>query len=365
MKFFHSILSALLLLVSSALAQTDAPIQRIAFGSCASQDYPQVVWDAINEVKPDLFIFLGDNVYADGTDMDYIKKCYEKLGAKPGFKKLRESKTKILATWDDHDMGQNDGGADYPKRAESQQIMLDFFGEPKDSPRRKREGVYESYTFGPSGKRTQIILLDTRYNRSPLKPMDPPYKSYEPKDPHADKDGFVLRGTGRNAPNRDPAATILGPVQWKWFEEQLKVPADLRIIGSSVQFVADDQTWEKWGNFPLEQQRFYRLIKQNKTNGIFIISGDRHRADISRIDNKIGYPLWDITSSSLNSPSKPDTQDEPNKYRVGQHNFVDSNFGLLSLDWSDDPTLTMEIRDAAGKVQLTQSLKISSLRAPK
>src|SRR3954469_12508390 len=103
MKFRQSILIALSVLVSSALAQSDAPIQKIAFGSCASQDYPQVVWDAINEVKPDLFIFLGDNVYADGTDMDYIRKCYEKLGEKPGFKKLRESKTRILATWDDYD----------------------------------------------------------------------------------------------------------------------------------------------------------------------------------------------------------------------------------------------------------------------
>jgi len=341
-------------------------LTRIAFGSCASQEYPQVVWDAINDLHPDLFIFLGDNIYADTTDMDVMRKCYDKLAAIPGFAKLRQSPTRILATWDDHDMGANDIGADYPKRAESQQLMLDFFGEPKDSPRRKREGVYESYLFGPAGKRTQIILLDTRYHRSPLKAMDPPYKSYEPKDPHADKDGFVIRSTGRNAPNRDPAATILGPAQWKWLEEQLKVPADLRIIGSSVQLVADDQPWEKWGNFPLEQLRFYKLVKQTKANGIFIISGDRHRAEISRIDNKIGYPLWDITSSSLNSPSKPDTQDEPNRYRVGQHNFVDSNFGLLSLDWSAaDPTLTMEIRDTSGKVQLTQSLKISSLRPAK
>ena len=362
MRLLHSILILLVLIAAPALAQQDAPIQKIAFGSCASQDYPQVVWDAINDVHPDLFIFLGDNVYADGTDMDYIRKCYEKLGDKPGFKKLRESKTKILATWDDHDMGLNDGGADYPKRAESQQIMLDFFGEPKDSPRRKREGVYESYLFGPQGKRTQVILLDTRYHRTPLTPMDPPYKSYEPKDPAADKDGFVLRGTGRNLPNRDPAATILGPAQWKWLEEQLKLPADLRIIGSSVQFVADDQPWEKWGNFPLEQQRFYKLIKDTKATGIFIISGDRHRAEISRIDNRIPYPLWDITSSSLNSPSKPDTQDEPNKYRVARHNFVDSNFGLLTLDWSPaDPTLTMEIRDTTGKVVLTESLKLSSL----
>ena len=358
-------------LAASPFCRAQAPadektLNKIAFGSCASQEYPQVVWDAINDLHPDLFIFLGDNIYADTTDMEVMRKCYDKLAAIPGFKKLRESDTRIIATWDDHDMGANDIGADYPKRAESQQLMLDFFGEPKDSPRRKREGVYESYLFGPSGKRTQIILLDTRYHRSPLKPMDPPYNSYEPKDPHADKDGFVLRGTGRNAPNRDPAATILGPAQWKWLEEQLKVPADLRIIGSSVQFVADDQPWEKWGNFPLEQQRFYKLIKQTKANGIFIISGDRHRAEISRIDNKIGYPLWDITSSSLNSPSKPETQDEPNKYRVGRHNFVDSNFGLLNLDWSAaDPTLTMEIRDTSGKVQLAESLKISSLRSAK
>src|SRR5438045_9002786 len=114
MRIFRSILITLLLMVSSALAQTDAPIQRIAFGSCASQDYPQVVWDAINDVKPDLFIFLGDNVYADGTDMDYIKACYEKLAAKPGFARLRASKTRIRATWDDHDMGETAGGADYP-----------------------------------------------------------------------------------------------------------------------------------------------------------------------------------------------------------------------------------------------------------
>jgi len=342
------------------------PVSKIAFGSCASQNYPQVVWDAINDVKPDLFIFLGDNIYADTTDMAVMKSCYDKLAAIPGFAKLRQSNTLILATWDDHDMGANDAGAEYPKKDEAQKLMLEFFNEPKESPRWKRQGVYESYLFGPVGKRTQIILLDTRYFRSALKLMDPLYKELDPKNPAADKDGYVTRSTGRYAPNRDPGATVLGPAQWKWLEEQLKVPADLRIIGSSVQFVADDQPWEKWGNFPIEQQRFYRLIKETKASGIFIISGDRHRAEISRIDNRIGYPLWDITSSSLNSPSKPDTQDEPNRYRVGQHNFVDSNFGLLNLDWmAADPTLTMEIRNTSGKVQLTQSLKLSSLRPAK
>ncbi len=363
MKLHLKLILVVLLVAWRAALADDAPIQKIAFGSCASQDFPQAVWDPINDARPDLFIFLGDNIYADTTDMDVMRKCYEKLAAIPGFKKLRESSTRILATWDDHDMGANDIGNDYPKRAESQQVFLEFFNEPKDSPRWKREGVYESYLFGPPGKRLQIILLDTRYHRSPLKMMDPLYKEYDPKNPHADRDGFVLRSTGRNSPSYDPKATILGDAQWKWLAEQLKVPADFRIIGSSVQLVADDQPWEKWGNFPLEQQRFYKLVKEAKASGIFIISGDRHRAEISRINTAIPYPLWDITSSSLNSPSKPETQDEPNKYRVGGHNYIDSNFGLLTFDWTAaDPTVTMEIHDTKGTVVLSEKIALSSLR---
>ena len=72
----------------------------------------------------------------------------------------------ILATWDDHDLGANDAGGDYPKKDESQKIFLDFFGDPADSPRRHRPGVYDAKVFGPEGKRVQVILLDTRYFRS-------------------------------------------------------------------------------------------------------------------------------------------------------------------------------------------------------
>ena len=74
-RFF---LLAFLALAASRLcfAQQEQPITKIAFGSCASQDFPQVVWDAINDARPDLFIFLGDNIYADTTDMDVMRKCY-------------------------------------------------------------------------------------------------------------------------------------------------------------------------------------------------------------------------------------------------------------------------------------------------
>ena len=41
----------------------------IAFGACAHENKPQPIWDAIVNAKPDLFIFAGDNIYADTEDM--------------------------------------------------------------------------------------------------------------------------------------------------------------------------------------------------------------------------------------------------------------------------------------------------------
>ncbi|MFX9912103.1 hypothetical protein ABTP43_20035, partial [Acinetobacter baumannii] len=74
----------------------------------------------------------------------------------------------VVATWDDHDYGEDDAGGEYPMKEQSRRIFLDFWGEPVDSLRRERDGVYTSYTFGPEGRRVQLILLDLRYNRAPI-----------------------------------------------------------------------------------------------------------------------------------------------------------------------------------------------------
>ena len=100
--------------------------------------------------------------------MDVMRAKYARLKADAGFSKLMKT-CPVLATWDDHDYGANDAGADYVKRAESQRIFVDFWGDPADSPRHKRPGVYDARVFGPKGQRLQVILLDTRFFRGPLK----------------------------------------------------------------------------------------------------------------------------------------------------------------------------------------------------
>lgn len=105
-----SALTAYLLAGAIAYANpVPAELERIAFGSCARHDAPQPIWWTILGHRPDLFILTGDNVYADTADDHLMRSAYRSLAAKPGFKALRQQ-VPLLATWDDHDYGQSDGG---------------------------------------------------------------------------------------------------------------------------------------------------------------------------------------------------------------------------------------------------------------
>ena len=129
---------------------------RVAFGSCARQERPQPIWDAIGARDPDLFVFLGDNVYGNTRDMTVLRDQYASLAAKPEFRWFRR-RVPVFATWDDHDYGENNADASYPMKRESKQIFLDFFNEPRDSERRTRVGgIYASYVMGGAGQRLQL-----------------------------------------------------------------------------------------------------------------------------------------------------------------------------------------------------------------
>ena len=174
-------------------------VSTIAFGSCAKQGQPQPVWEAIAAQRPDLFLFIGDNVYADRPDdpesVGDIAEAYRALGAQPGYQKLR-SLCPLLATWDDHDFGLNDAGKEWPLKRQSQLVMLSFFREPAKSPRWSRDGVYGAWMFGPEGRRVQVILLDTRFFRDALI-GNPDWKNGDPTGPYV-------------APAGVPGGTVLG-----------------------------------------------------------------------------------------------------------------------------------------------------------
>ncbi len=147
--------------------------------------------------------------------------------------------------------------------------------------------------------------------------------------------------------NPDLAATMLGEEQWRWLEQQLQVPAEVRIFASSLQVVADFPGWEGWTNYAMDHQRLVSLIRKHRVNGLVCISGDTHYAEVSRLDTNTPYPLWDITSSGAHRawPVVP-----PNALRIGSI-LAEPNFGMLEIDWSGKhPLVIARVRDIAGKL---------------
>lgn len=334
------------------LPAEDATITRIAFGSCADEELPQPIWDAILAADPDLFLFTGDNVYADinqdqwvnEPDIEAIRFAYNVLEERADFNRFR-SKVPILATWDDHDYGINDAGVEFPLKAESKQLMMDFFGVPADAPVRSRDGVYQSYSFGEAGKRVQVILLDTRWWRSPLRETD------ERGAP----------GKERYVPDPDPAKTILGEEQWAWLEGELQKPADLRLVVTSIQLIADGHGWERWGNLPLERERFYDLLRETGAKNTVLVSGDRHVGGFYRLEGETAYPLYEVTSSSINkSFAAGAIVPEYGPHQMG-HLYGPENFGMITIDWPDR-ILSMDLRDVEGEIVRSVTISLADLR---
>lgn len=321
--------------IPSRELNTDLTLQKIAFGSCANQDWPQPLWTTIHETKPDLFLFMGDNVYASNTAQTPIPEQYRKLDKIPEYLKMRAD-VPFLVTWDDHDFGKKDGGADFAGKDIAKRDFLNYWAYANKTLPPELGGVYHSKIIGPKNKSVQIIMLDTRYYRSPLK---------EAFDGEGKSLGFVATD--------DPNATVLGDVQWKWLEEELKKPAKLRLIVSSIQLIGYENKYEKWGNFPQERQRFFDLLAKTQARNVVVLSGDRHMGIIGKTDIKSWGPLYDVTASSINRPTKFTDNDSQNVGPV----YNQENFGLTTIDWKKK-TVAVELRDMKNNVVNSIHLKM-------
>ncbi len=345
MKYLY--LGVLLTVSLSSLAQSPNPLVfRIAFGSCGHEDQAQPILDTAATHRPDLFVFLGDNIYGDTKDMQVLRDKYAKLAAKPEFQRLKKT-TRLLATWDDHDYGWNDSGRHYPFKQASKDIFLEFWEEPADSPRRQHEGIYTSYMFEGQGRRLQVILLDNRTFRDDLRT----YRG----ELHWDNRFFYPLDY---YPHETTDSTLLGEAQWQWLEAELRKPADLRIIGTGTQFGISYNGYEAWANFPHERQRMLQLIKKTRAGGVMFISGDVHYGEISVLREEGLYPIYDVTASGITSTWYFAT---PNENRI-EGPIMENHFGLISVNWNKpDPMIKMEIFDIRNNQRVEYSVPLSAI----
>lgn len=286
----------------------DQPLRRLAFGSCNYSDRDQSHWRVIAQDTPELWIWLGDNIYGDGLTMVQRQKRYNDLKQNPYYAAFRAS-TPIIGTWDDHDYASDNKDGRFPDKLQSKYQFMDFMDLAGDERLLQRSGIYQSYNYGPAGQRTKVILLDLRYNQDQTR-------------------------THR---------VLLGDQQWSWFEAEVATADfDLLIIGSSFNVISPTTGFglEGWKAFGGERQRLYNLLA-SLTCPTLLLSGDRHQSDISRVDPGNGRPVYEFMSSGLTHAAGLAL---PSPYRVSKV-IGERNYGWVEIDWSGMvPRLQLAVR---------------------
>ena len=320
------------------LPDTVTVLDTVTFGSCAMQSLPHPFWDTMANLRPNLFIFGGDNVYGDNnggawmpacsdSSCQVLKEAYHELEKKPSFTGFR-AKYPILAVWDDHDFGVNDGGASFPYKRNSMAIFKKFFeidDKRNKDPRRGRDGVYGAWWYGVDTRRVHIVVLDCRFFKSNWALRDPK-KTYSKK--------------GSYLPSTSSEKTMLGEVQWSWFEQELSQRSEVCLIVSSIQVISTATEYENWGLFPNERLRVLNMLENSACGAVLILSGDRHVGGIYRSGT-----LVEVTSSSLTHTMKYISEIDPTRL----HPLVEvNNFGALSFHW-EQKTVVATLREGEGR----------------
>ena len=353
-----------------------APLTRFSFGSCNRQDKQQPLWQAMIDAHPQLFFFIGDTVYSDrhAPGLQFIRWAAEPADIAATFTQQKQSaeyrrlreEMGVLAVWDDHDYGENDGNVHTPHKDTTQQLFLDFLDETPTDVRRARRGLYTSYTFGPRGQRVKLILLDVRYWQSTTEDdmlgveqwawlAEELDYSYAASPAHSDKEGTM-----------------------EWDENGKRIRPDLLVFASSIQFAASNRRLgEGWRNFPQSRYRLLSLIAESGLqSSVVFISGDVHYAEYFRTDictntstSVTVHPVVDVTSSGLTHSTgrqlplpfaitqpamrwlfnKPNDRNRHTAASQGEDVLcTDLNYGLVHIDWQQRQ-LTIEIVGAANQ----------------
>lgn len=277
-------------------------LEKFAFGSCNREWKPQPLWKRIIADRPQLFVWGGDVIYGDKKPNKHNLEYKYAFQNNIAYYKELKSRMPIIGIWDDHDYGDNNGNGRFSGKFKSQQLFLDFIEEPLHSARRKRKGIYTSYTFGKGDKKVKFILLDNRFN--------------------------VVEGQ-----------TILGETQWRWFEKEIKnSDARVHFIMSGLPVLPNKMIkTEEWADFPDEKKRLLMLLNKYRPSGVLFLSGDKHFAAIT---HNHGY--FEMMSSGLTHKTSKLLIPFLNLHF--ENTYYDLNYGLVKLNWDKKPLeLTMQI----------------------
>jgi alkaline phosphatase D len=335
----------------------------IGFGSCAyiNQEggYDRLggspygggyeIFESIYEKDPDLFIWLGDNIYLrepDWTSWTGLLQRWTHARSLPHMRGLLASRPNY-AIWDDHDYGPNNAGWDFWNKEKATEAFTLFFGNPSAG-LPKTPGIFTFFNYGDAN----FYLMDNRtYKDGPehLKPFD------------REKD-------------------LLGKEQLDWLISSLKYrqgqstdgfapsyPANFNIICIGNPVLGPPRTEDSYPMFDQEWQYLIDRIVEEGIDGVIFLSGDVHYSEVNVLElvgggepgkpGKAGlagelYRFVEFTASPLTSGTfyGPDETETRLDIFPGKMDQVKKrNFATLSFEGPiDDRQMTIRYFDTKG-----------------
>jgi alkaline phosphatase D len=292
---------------------------RVAFGSCPKfqDDRVQPIWPVISGFEPDLFFWIGDNIYGDALDPDILREEYRRQRDVHGLQPLLHN-VSHLAIWDDHDFALNNHDWTNPIKTQALDVFEQYWANPgyglPDVP-----GVFFTYTFG----NVEFFFLDVRYYRDPDKAPDTPEK------------------------------TMLGNGQLEWLQDRLRQSsAVFKVVISGSGFSSSKgQGGDSWAAFINERNRLFDFIRDQQIDGVILLSGDSHIGELNVIpwSEHGGYDFYDLVSSPLAQRTPESWLSRRPERRIRPVYFKGSNVGVIDFILDDEPRLMFRLIDIHGR----------------
>lgn len=281
--------------------------------SCMADDWRfeeviNPIWERLRKARPDFLIMSGDVVYVDSfafverkkaTEQDLWQRYIDSLNRLPVYHFTRL--IPILASWDDHDFGTNDGDREFAAKDPALRVFKAFFGG-RDLP-----GTFEN---GPGGVATRFtgfgqnfVLMDNRYFRQ------------------ANKEQKKQETFGH-----------WGEKQHQWMIKGVQNSTNPTWIVNGNQIFNGKQLDFKEAMEANHPANYARLIEDLKktTPAVAFISGDIHFSEVMRIPaERLGFETYELTSSAMHSYSGDGWE---NPLRLPGASTIEFNYLLVTSE---------------------------------
>ena len=123
-------------------------------------------------------------------------------------------------------------------------------------------------------------------------------------------------------------------------------------------FEAKGDSRDTWNGFKDERKEIFDVLSTTKKRGVVLISADRHRSDLWKIERPKDYPLYEFNSSRLTNQhvhkEMPKAEFSYNKKQ---------SFGLIDFDTTlTNPTITYRIMSIDGEEVFSDTIELEELQ---